>query len=92
MTLADRMKELDDRDLLEPARTFASAHGATVEEMFSGSRLKHVAAARHAFTHWLVRELGWSSTAVGRLFRQNHSTVLAAVAKVEGRTRTARAS
>jgi len=68
-------KMLEERDLLAAFKDIAKTHKVTIEELFSGSRLRHVVRAR-ADAMRMLRGAGWSASAVGRFFKRHHTTVL----------------
>jgi len=63
--------------------------GVTWDELLSKSRIAHIVAARHVAS-WLMRRSGMSYPAIGRaLGGRDHTTAMAAVARVEAELRRA---
>lgn len=73
------MLELERRDLVEFFECRLSC-GVLLEEVINVHvRWPHVTRVRRAIWADLMSELGWPSKAVGRLFRCDHSSVLAGI-------------
>lgn len=72
---------LESRGLLDMAISVAKAHGVTVAEMLSRSRLQPVAQARHYLLSEL-RSKGYSYPYIAQLVDLNHKTVMEGVRKV----------
>jgi chromosomal replication initiation ATPase DnaA len=70
-TFLQQVKERDLEELLDRAR---APHKATAEEVGGKGRERHVSRARAAFVVAL-RDLGWSSVAIGRLLERDTSSV-----------------
>jgi chromosomal replication initiation ATPase DnaA len=64
-----------ERGLLGGLLALCKEKHATLEDVFSPSRTKSVAAARHAVFAWLVLEKGMSRVEVAILFGRDVSTV-----------------
>lgn len=76
--LTELLSDLEERDLLDLAKSIAQQHNVRLEEMFS-SRMRPAARARHAFWAELVEHEHMSLVFVGRLCGADHATVLAGV-------------
>ena len=76
-------------DLVESPRTLivrvlaATAHafGVSVDDLTSGSRRQEVIDARHV-ANYVLRQNNLTYTAIGRVFRQDHTTAINGAARV----------
>lgn len=83
------MAAADERRAHEVLRETAAAFGTTVEEILSPTHDRSTVAARHAAIRRARTEApALSSVALGRIFRRDHTSILAAL----GRTRRAQES
>lgn len=64
--------------LLERVQTVCKEHGVAVFEIGGGARTKRLHTVRKK-TYQMLRDLGWSSVDIGRLFNKDHSTILSAL-------------
>lgn len=62
---------------------FKYRYGTTVEEAFGPSREKHIAQARQEALYMVRMRFKWSYPTIGRMFDMHHTSVMAAVKKVE---------
>jgi hypothetical protein len=56
-------------------------HGMTKNQIFSGSRKKHIVAARHEIMYRVRNEVGMSYIEMGIYFNRDHTTILNSVYK-----------
>jgi hypothetical protein len=56
-------------------------HGLTKNQIFSGSRKKHIVAARHEIMYRVRNEVGMSYIEMGIYFNKDHTTILNSVYK-----------
>ncbi len=68
------LAELATRDLLEQLHVVCRKYHLLLEELWGKGREAHVVAARREVWRHLS-DLGWNSTAIGRLFGKDPSTV-----------------
>lgn len=85
MTAFARM--LKERDLFEKVGPIATRHGCAVDELAGPARHKHIVAARRDVAGYLSRELGWSTTSIGKLLGRDHTTILNLLGRVGVRGR-----
>ena len=75
---------LTSRKLIDAARAVVAEHGATLAEVCSRSRQSQVVEARQELWRAL-EETGMSQSAIGRLFKRDHSTVHHGITQAEKR-------
>jgi chromosomal replication initiation ATPase DnaA len=63
------------------AEAIAKEYGATLEQVASPLRYKHVARARRALMSLVREKFDWSFPAIGQLFNRDHTTVILAIRK-----------
>jgi hypothetical protein len=76
--VADIIRELETRDLLELARGVARNHYVTLEELVGRTRRSPEAKARHELWYLLYEQIP-SFPKLGEIFGRDHSTILSAV-------------
>jgi chromosomal replication initiator protein len=69
--------------MAEIAAEVAAIHGYTLAALCGDSRQKPLVHARQEAMQRCYRETGHSTTAVGRFFNRDHTTVVHAVQKIE---------
>jgi chromosomal replication initiation ATPase DnaA len=79
MTIKAMLEKLNERDLLRPLAAICKTHKATLEEVLSGQRYRHIVRARRACAVHLVKEEGLSHTSAASLLDLDHTTVSSAV-------------
>ena len=79
----EKIQRLKTLGVYEDATKVVIQHGATLEEVFSDSRLKHIAMARHELMYFFRERFQWSYPAVGALFDRDHTTIIAAMQKIK---------
>lgn len=61
------------------AREIVGIEGATLEEVISDSRIKHITAARYALMWELRQTFGYSYPVIGRMLYRDHTTCISGV-------------
>lgn len=79
--VAERSARLAHMGALAEAQAIVRYYGATLEEVFGASRVKHVAQARHDLAAFIRSRFGYSYPALGAFFNRDHTTMMASVKK-----------
>lgn len=82
MTLEDRLLIANAVDVAELIDRVCKHFGVTRAQLIGRDRHAHVAQARQVAA-WLLRQRGFSYPAIGQELKQDHTTVMYSVRKVE---------
>ncbi len=74
--LDDLLDRLDAIGFTKRAREIVAIEGATLAEVISNSRIKHIVAARYALMWELRDTFGYSYIVLGRMLNRDHTTCI----------------
>lgn len=74
------------------ALTLVNKYGTTFTEVCGQQRMSHISMARHELMYFCWDRFKWSYPALGTLFNRDHTTVMAAVAKIKAKMKKEQAT